>query len=87
IYCGTEIKKEVNIPVIAVNEIRKPEEAEYLVGNELVDMIAVGRGMLVDPDWAGKAQEGIPVNPCLKCEECKWFESGDKCPGRKKYNN
>lgn len=83
VYCGTEIKNVIDIPTIVVNGIRKPEQAEYLIDNKLTDMVAIGRGLLVDPDWASKGKEGIPVNPCLECDKCKWFDNGYKCPGRK----
>ncbi len=84
VYCGSEIYKELEIPVIVVNEIRKPEQAEYLVDNQLSDMVAVGRGLLVDPNWVNKGKQDIAVNPCLECKKCQWFEDGYKCPGRER---
>ena len=59
-YCGAEIKKHVNIPVIAVYHIRTPEEARWLVENA-VDFVAVGKGMPADHDWAKKAQSGQEI--------------------------
>ncbi|GAI80527.1 unnamed protein product, partial [marine sediment metagenome] len=63
VYLGTEVKKQVNIPVIAVCRIRTPREADWLVGNA-VDLVAVGRGQLVDPDWARKAEAGEKPDSC-----------------------
>lgn len=83
VYCGTEIYKNLDIPVIVVNEIREPKQAEYLVDNNLTDMVAVGRGLLVEPYWTNKGQEGISINPCLECKRCQWFKDGYNCPGRK----
>ena len=79
-YCGIEIRKNVNIPVIVVNGIRTPKQASYLLDNNLADFAAVGRGLLTDPEWANKARSGQDVNPCLECRRCQWFENGNKCP-------
>lgn len=82
VYCGTEIKKEVEIPVIVVNGIRTPKQASDLIENNLADFVAVGRGQLVDSSFANKASINKEPNPCLKCPKCLWFKDGKKCPGR-----
>ena len=51
-YSGCKIKKEVNIPVIAVNEIRTEEQVRFLIENNYADFAAIGRGMLADPEFA-----------------------------------
>ncbi len=80
VYSGTEIKKHVSIPVIVVNDIRTPERAAYLVENDMADFTAMGKGLLVDPEWAKKAKEGMNVTTCLKCSRCLWFTNGESCP-------
>lgn len=57
IYMGTEIKKYVNIPVIGVRKIKKEAEASWLVENELLDFVAVGRAMIARPNWAEAAKK------------------------------
>ena len=57
IYMGTEIKKSVNIPVIGVRKIKKESEASWLIENELLDFVAVGRAMLAKPNWAEVAKK------------------------------
>jgi 2,4-dienoyl-CoA reductase-like NADH-dependent reductase (Old Yellow Enzyme family) len=47
-----KIKKEVNIPVIGVGGITDPEYADSLIQEGRVDLVAVGRALLKDPDWA-----------------------------------
>ena len=54
-----EIKKMVNIPVIGVGGITDPEYADNLIREEKVDLIAVGRALLKDPDWTVKAIETL----------------------------
>ena len=60
VYGGTQIKKQVRVPVIVVNGIRTPEQAAYLVEQGLADLTAIGTGLLADPDWAKKAQQQLP---------------------------
>ena len=79
-YLGTELKKHVSMPVIAVNGIRTPEQASYLIENNLVDFAAIGRGLLADPEWVNKAQKQWDINSCLDCPKCSWFTDGTKCP-------
>lgn len=57
IYMGTVIKKYVNIPVIGVRKIKTEEEASYLIENNLLDCVAVGRAMIFQPHWMVKARE------------------------------
>jgi NADPH2 dehydrogenase len=83
VYCGTEIKKAVKIPVIVVNGIKATCQASNLIDNNLADFVAVGRGHLVDPSWANKAFINKAQDTCLKCPKCLWFKDGRNCPGRK----
>lgn len=57
IYMGTEIKKRVNIPVIGVRKIKKEREASWLIENNLLDFVAVGRAMIARPNWAEIAEK------------------------------
>ncbi|MDN5304610.1 MAG: dehydrogenase [Fusobacteriaceae bacterium] len=45
-YMAFEIKKHVNIPVITVFQIKKYEQAKYIIDNNGADLIAVGRAQL-----------------------------------------
>ena len=81
VYTGVETKKSVNIPVIVVNGIRVPEEAENLIQDELTDFVAVGRGLLVDSKWILKGEKNQSVNPCLRCKpRCFYLSDGRQCP-------
>jgi 2,4-dienoyl-CoA reductase-like NADH-dependent reductase (Old Yellow Enzyme family) len=46
-----EVKRSVNIPVVAVGMITEPEQAEAIVGTGDADMVALARGILYDPRW------------------------------------
>ncbi len=57
IYMGTEIKKYVNIPVIGVSKIKKEKQASWLVENDLLDFVAVGKAMISQDKWMEKARK------------------------------
>ena len=65
------VKKEVQIPVIAVGSILTPELAEDILKAGKADFIALGRPLLADPDWANKAKAGKAeeIRSCILCNE------------------
>jgi NADPH2 dehydrogenase len=50
-----EIKKVVDVPVIGAGGITEPEHANNVIRDKKVDLVAIGRALLNDPDWAVKA--------------------------------
>jgi 2,4-dienoyl-CoA reductase-like NADH-dependent reductase (Old Yellow Enzyme family) len=54
-----QIKKVVGVPVIGVGGIKEPQYADKLIREGRVDLVAVGRELLKDPDWALKAIETL----------------------------
>lgn len=71
-YLAKEIKSVVNIPVIAVNFIRSPEQAERQLEEGYQDFIGSARNFICDPYWAKKAKEGHPetIHRCIGCLHC-----------------
>lgn len=68
---AAEVKKVVNIPVIAVGNFGTPEEAEEAIASGKCDFVAMARQLLADPQWANKAKVGKAddIRPCLRCNE------------------
>ena len=54
-----QIKKVVGTPVIGVGGITEPEYADTVIREGKVDLVAVGRALLEDPDWATKANKKL----------------------------
>jgi 2,4-dienoyl-CoA reductase-like NADH-dependent reductase (Old Yellow Enzyme family) len=50
-----EMKKVVEVPVIGVGGISEPEFADQVIRQGRVDLVAVGRAILRDPQWGSKA--------------------------------
>jgi 2,4-dienoyl-CoA reductase-like NADH-dependent reductase (Old Yellow Enzyme family) len=67
-----EIRKNVNIPVIGVGGILRLEHAERALEEGLADMVAIGRGLIADPELvtkslAGKSDDVVECTVCLQC--------------------
>lgn len=71
-HLATEIKKNVSIPVIAVNNIKQPATAEQYLEEGVCDFVAIGRGQIADPEWGNKAKAGRDdeIRKCLGCMYC-----------------
>ncbi|NCB63804.1 MAG: NADH:flavin oxidoreductase, partial [Clostridia bacterium] len=69
-YLGANIKRAVNIPVIMSNRMNI-DVAEALVERGDVDLIAMARPMLADPDAPSKAAQGRydEIRPCIGCNQ------------------
>jgi NADPH2 dehydrogenase len=52
-----QIKEVVSVPIIGVGGITEPQYADKLIREGKVDLVAVGRALLNDPDWAVKTIE------------------------------
>lgn len=57
-----KIKKVVDMPIIGVGRITQPEYANKVIQEEKVDLVAVGRALLKDPDWATKITKTSEVS-------------------------
>jgi len=66
------IKKEVGLPVITVGRIARPEIAEESLRDSKVDLVAMGRALLADPEWPTKVKIGMQktIRPCIACNRC-----------------
>ena len=74
-YLACEVKKVVDIPVIAANLIRSPKQAELQLKEGCQDFISLGRPLIADPYWPKKVKNGNEnlVKRCVCCLYC--FES------------
>jgi len=61
------VKQDVDVPVMAAGRIRFPDLAERAVASGQVDFVAIGRGVIADPEWVSKAREGraAEIRPCI----------------------
>jgi len=69
---AARIKKKVSVPVITVAGIVSPAFAEKIIAEKKADLVAVGRAMFADPEWASKVSMGHEeqIRPCIRCNMC-----------------
>lgn len=67
-----EIKEVVDIPVIVVGALHFVEVAERILNENQADFIAIGRGLIADPEIPKKLMENRPedIRRCIRCNEC-----------------
>lgn len=84
-YLASEVRKVVDIPVIAANLIRSPKQAEMQLEEGTQDFISLGRPLIADPHWPNKVKSGNEnlIKRCVCCLYC--FESMMK--GAYKYTH
>jgi 2,4-dienoyl-CoA reductase (NADPH2) len=66
------IKAAVSVPVMGVGPVRWPAVAEAGLAAGDLDMVALGRPLLADPEWPRKAIAGniSAIRPCTNCNWC-----------------
>ncbi len=71
LHYAADVKKAVQIPVIAVGKLRTPELAKKALKEGAADFIAIGRTLLADPEWPKKVEEGRlnEINKCIACNQ------------------
>ena len=71
-HLAKAIKAQVSIPVIAVNLVRSPEQAEAQLREGCQDFIGSSRNWICDPHWMAKAEQGCPeeIRRCIGCVNC-----------------
>ncbi len=69
-----EIKQcpDIHKPISVVGGIYCAEQADQLIREGSVDMVAIARALLADPDMLNKSYHGKPetARPCLRCWGC-----------------
>jgi 2,4-dienoyl-CoA reductase-like NADH-dependent reductase (Old Yellow Enzyme family) len=63
------VKEATGLPVIAVGKLGEGNLAEESIRDHSIDVVAIGRQMIADPDSAGKILAG-KSSEIIRCEEC-----------------
>ena len=68
-YAAEEIRKSVEIPVIAVGRITDPAMADAVIEDGMADFVGLGRASIADPEFPNKVYEGRTdeISPCIGC--------------------
>ncbi len=62
----------LGVPVIAVNEMDRPARGVEALAAGRASLVAVGRGLIADPEWPAKVAAGRldDILVCTGCDEC-----------------
>jgi len=71
LHLAEGIKQAVKVPIIAVGAIHDPLLAEEALQKKQADLIAMGRGLIADPELPNKIHSGRleDIRTCLRCNE------------------
>ena len=73
------------VPVSCVNGILDPAVARYLIENDLVDAVDLGRAVLADPAFCEAVLSDAPFVKCFNCPRCQYGPGMvHKCPAEMK---
>lgn len=85
VHLAAEIKsfiksKGYDTPVIVAGKISEPDDARQVIESGDVDMVAIARGLLADPDFAKKIRlkEEDRIVKCDYCNVCKALDGAHK---------
>jgi 2,4-dienoyl-CoA reductase-like NADH-dependent reductase (Old Yellow Enzyme family)/thioredoxin reductase len=69
---AAQVKKALNIPVMAVGRINDPMVANEVLAKGQADLVCIGRGLLADPEMPNKARAGRldEIRTCIACNTC-----------------
>ena len=69
---AAQVKKAVDIPVMAVGRINDPQIADEIIRQGKADLVCIGRGLLADPEMPIKAKSGRldEIRTCIACNTC-----------------
>lgn len=81
-HLAAAVKKKVKIPVATIGAHKDPYIMEQILQEGKADFIAIGRGIICDPELPHKIEDDRieDIRPCIRCNNCL----GRKYDG---YNN
>lgn len=67
-----EFVRAVSLPVAYAGRVTTPDVAERVIASGQAHIVGVARGLLADPEWVRKAEQGRPqdIRPCTGCNDC-----------------
>jgi len=68
-YMAKAVKEKFNKPVITSGNFRSPQVCEETIAGGDADLIAMGRGLIAEPYWANKVENGEEhlLRRCISC--------------------
>ncbi len=72
--------KGYQVPVAGAGKLADPADARRVVAGGSLDLVAIARGLLADPDWPRKVRDGQEERlvHCSYCNVCKQLDGDHK---------
>lgn len=67
---AARIKQAVDVPVISVGRLHRPEVAARVLTDGMADFVSIGRGLIAEPALVRGIRDGTDGRPCLACNRC-----------------
>jgi 2,4-dienoyl-CoA reductase-like NADH-dependent reductase (Old Yellow Enzyme family) len=65
-----QIKRTVDIPVIAVGGIRNLQDIKTIISDKGIDFVSLARPFIIEPDIVNRFQQGQESSRCINCGYC-----------------
>lgn len=71
VAAATQVKAAVKVPVVVAGRLNDPILAESVLAHGDADLIAIGRGLIADPELPNKLREWRweDIRPCIACNQ------------------
>jgi 2,4-dienoyl-CoA reductase-like NADH-dependent reductase (Old Yellow Enzyme family)/NADPH-dependent 2,4-dienoyl-CoA reductase/sulfur reductase-like enzyme len=71
VAAAAAVKAAVDVPVIVAGRLDDPLLAEAVIADGKADLVAIGRGLVADPEWARKVRDGRwqEIRSCISCNQ------------------
>ena len=73
-----QIKRHVDIPVIAVGGIRNLQDIQTIIADKGIDFVSLSRPFIIEPDIVKRFQQGQQSSRCIDCGYCLIGVTGNK---------
>ena len=72
VHLAAAIKPHVSVPVTTIGALSDASQMEEIIASGKADMVAMGRGLLADPELPNKvmANKGDDIVKCIRCFVC-----------------
>ncbi|HWR42951.1 NAD(P)/FAD-dependent oxidoreductase [Sporomusa sp.] len=68
-FLASAVRKVVKVPVIASNRINDGIVARTVLSNGLSDFVAIGRGLVAEPELPNKIKKNMAIRKCQACNQ------------------
>ena len=68
-YLAKAVREKFHKPVITSGNYRDPAIADRVIEEGSADIVAMGRGLIADPEWCNKVRDGreAEIRKCISC--------------------